>query len=390
MLNWLERYNNLSLVGSVILFAYFLKNQGYKVFSSNIVDSLICLEQIDISSKEDFFSALRANLAASDIEWKRFRELFEEFWQGIDSIQDKQEDRRGSRERDCEKDLIPDYFREMALFHEKGWKDASQKDPTGEKTYSPIASLERKDLAQVQREDIKTAQHILRDMISPFRITETRRFKKSNKPGDIDFRRLMRKSLKTDGIPLALSYRRKKMRLRRLVFLVDVSGSMDCYVRFVMPFILGLKGVRTKAEVFVFSTSLTSISPALRRLPLDEALKRISTEVPDWSGGTRIGYSLCQFNQRYGERLLNKRTVLAILSDGWDLGGNNLLRREMETLSRKAYCIIWLNPLAGHSEYKPVCSGMQTALPFVDYFLAADSLQSLRKAGRILSRIMIH
>lgn len=146
----------------------------------------------------------------------------------------------------------------------------------------------------------------------------------------------------------------------------------------------------SKAEVFVFSTSLTSISFTIRHLSFKKAVNRIAREVPDWSGGTRIGYSLHQFNQTYGQRLVNQRTVVVILSDGWDLGGKELLRREMETLARNAHCIIWLNPLAGDLGYQPVCQGMRIALSYVDYFLPADNLQSLKRVGRLLSRIMIH
>jgi uncharacterized protein with von Willebrand factor type A (vWA) domain len=153
---------------------------------------------------------------------------------------------------------------------------------------------------------------------------------------------------------------------------------------------MGLKGVGPKAEVFVFSTSLTQITTTLRRFTVDEALEKISREVPDWSGGTRIGYSLHQFNEHYGERLLSRRTVVVIMSDGWDLGGKDLLKREMEILNRRAHCVIWLNPLAGDSDYEPVCQGMQAALPFVDYFMAADSLEGLKKVGRLLSKVTRH
>jgi len=123
---------------------------------------------------------------------------------------------------------------------------------------------------------------------------------------------------------------------------------------------------------------------------VERALELISREVPDWSGGTRIGYSLHQFNQAHGERLLNRRTVVVVMSDGWDLGGRDLLIREMEDLNRRAHCVIWLNPLAGSEDYWPTCRGMQAALPYVDYFLPADTLQSLKRAGRTLSRVMVH
>jgi uncharacterized protein with von Willebrand factor type A (vWA) domain len=194
--------------------------------------------------------------------------------------------------------------------------------------------------------------------------------------------------MKADGVPMELFYRVRRKRLKRLVILADVSGSMDRYAQFVMPFIMGLKGIGSRAEAYVFSTSLTAISPILRKCNVDKVLELIANEVPDWSGGTRIGESLRQFIERYGRRHLNKRTVILIMSDGWDLGARKLLTREMETISNKVHCIIWLNPLAGDPAYRPVCGGMQAALPYVDYFLAAESLRSLKKVGKTLTKVV--
>ena len=375
----------------MISFSTFLKDRGFKIFSSNIMDSLNSIEEIDISKREDFFHVLRTNLVTSDVEWELFEGLFEEYWQGIESEEEEEGSEIPQAQQECGEDAGAELLQEVQREQDEGGEeDACREEPTEQATYSPVARLERKNLAHFQKADVQIAQLILKNMLSPFRLTVTRRFKGSKRPGDMDFRRIMKKSLKLGGIPLELFFKRKKKRLKRMVILVDVSGSMDRYARFVTPFIMGLKGVGSKAEVFVFSTSLTPITPFVRRFDLDKALDRISREVPDWSGGTRIGYSLHQFNQEYAQRLLNKRTVVVILSDGWDLGGKEPLRREMEILSQKAYCIIWLNPVAGDTEYKPICQGMQTALPYVDYFLPADSLESLKKVGRTLTRVMAH
>ncbi len=383
--------NNQSLTCKVISFSTFLKERGFKIFSSNVMDSLKSMEQVDISRREDFFHVLRTNLVTSDMEWELFEGLFEEYWQGIEYEEEEEESEVPQPQPECGEDAVTELFQEVRQEEDEGGEeDACREEPTEQATYSPVARLERKNLAHFQKADIQIAQLIIKNMLSPFRLAVTRRFKGSKRPGDMDFRRIMKKSLKLGGMPLELFYKKRKKRLKRLVILVDVSGSMDRYARFVTPFIMGLKGVGSKAEVFVFSTSLTPITPFVRRFDLDKALERISQEVPDWSGGTRIGYSLHQFNQEYAQRLLNKRTVVVILSDGWDLGGKEPLRREMEFLSNKAYCIIWLNPVAGDTEYKPICQGMQTALPYVDYFLAADSLESLKKVGRTLSRVMAH
>jgi len=380
-----------TLTCKIISFSHFLKGRGYKIFSSNVMDSLRSMEEIDISKREDFFHVLRTNLVTSDVEWELFEELFEEFWQGIENMEEEEACEIPRPEVESGDDPVAELLRDVTREQEEaGEEDACREEPTEQATYSPVARLERKNLAHFQKSDVQIAQLLLKNMLSPFRLAMTRRFKGAKKPGDMDFRRVMRKSLKLGGMPLELFYKKKKKRLKRLVILTDVSGSMDRYARFVMPFLLGLRGVGSKAEVFVFSTSLTPITSFIRRLDLDKALERISQEVPDWSGGTRIGYSLHEFNQGYGQRLLNKRTVVVVLSDGWDLGGKEPLRREMEILSQKAYCIIWLNPVAGDSEYKPICQGMQTALPYVDYFLAAESLDSLKKVGRTLSRVMAH
>ncbi|MBW2031108.1 MAG: VWA domain-containing protein, partial [Deltaproteobacteria bacterium] len=150
------------------------------------------------------------------------------------------------------------------------------------------------------------------------------------------------------------------------------------------------KEVGSRVEVFVFSNSLTPITPILRRYDINRALDLISRTVLDWSGGTRIGYSLRQFSRGYGERLLNRQTVVVIFSDGWDLGGRNILKREMENLSRKAHAVVWLNPLAGDSDYRPICMGMQTALPYVDYFFPANSMENLKRVGKTLSNLILH
>ncbi len=375
----------------MISFSTFLKDRGFKIFSSNVMDSLRSMEEIEISQRDDFFHVLRTNLVTSDVEWELFQELFEEFWQDIEYEEEEEESEIPQAQLECAEDDVTELFQEVERDQDEGGEeDACREEPTEQATYSPVERLERKNLAHFQKADIQIAQLVLKNMLSPFRLARTRRFKGSNKPGDMDFRRIMKKSLKLGGIPLELFYKKRKKRLKRLVIMADVSGSMDRYARLVTPFIMGLRGVGSKAEVFVFSTSLTPITSFVRRFDLNKALERISQEVPDWSGGTRIGYSLHQFNQEYAERLLNKRTVVVILSDGWDLGGKEPLRREMEILSRKAYCIIWLNPVAGDTEYKPICQGMQTALPYVDYFLPADSLESLKKVGRTLSRVMAH
>ncbi|MEW6665108.1 MAG: VWA domain-containing protein [Thermodesulfobacteriota bacterium] len=383
------RSRETGLPGQVVLFARLLKERGFKAFSSGVEEALRGLDQIDISVKEDFFAVLRATLVCSDLEWHLFPELFRSFW---------------FQEEKVEKETPPgELWEEEAqkgraggeiLVQESAGKERSKVEEDLEReflegvSYSPVSVVEQKDLGRFQTADIPVAQLALKNLISPFRPEASRRRKRSSRPGDMDFRRVMRKGLRSEGIPLVLYFKRRRKRLKRMVVLADVSGSMDRYARFVMPFILGLRGISWRAEVFVFSTSLTPVTSILKRHGVEDVLEAIAREVPDWSGGTRIGYSLHQFNRRYGKRHLNRRTVVVILSDGWDLGARSLLLKEMESLSNQVHAVIWLNPLAGDPGYAPLLRAMEDLLPYLDYLLPADSLQSLKRVGRTLAKVM--
>ena len=361
------------------------------MFQTGVRDAIRSLRAVSIENREDFFFALRATLCSSDLEWEQFRPLFDEFWQRMEQEDIKADPPGpGTEESESEDAKTRDIPGDM-----KGEKAESKKDE-GEKkwlegvAYSALCKVEKSDLGKFEKSDIQIAQLLLKNMMEPFKLNLVRRARRSRKKGSLDFPRTIRKSLKTEGTPLKLFFKEKKKRLKRLIILADVSGSMDRYARFVMPFLLGLRGIGSKAEVFVFSTSLTPITFLIRHLSVDEAMERVAKEVPEWSGGTRIGYSLHQFNQGAGLRLLNQRAVVVILSDGWDLGGKELLRREMALLHGKAHSVIWLNPLAGDPDYEPICRGMNVAMPYIDHFLAADSLHSLKRAGSLLAKVVYH
>jgi uncharacterized protein with von Willebrand factor type A (vWA) domain len=379
------------IAGEVARFGRFLKGRGFRVFQSSVLDAIRSVERIGVSDRKDFFHVLRANLVSTDLEWGQFEGLFDAFWRSHDSEEmppERKTDASGGKVQEPQSDISEPL--EVEVKETAGVGDIKERQRLEGVAYCPISRVERKDLSRFDKADIQVAQLALKQLISPFRVQFSRRRKRSHLPGAIDFPRSMRKSLRADGIPLELFYKEKKKRLKRLIVLADVSGSMDRYARFVMPFLLGLRGIGSRAEVFVFSTSLTPVTSFIRHVNIENALDHIAREVPEWSGGTRIGHSLHQFNERYGQRLLNRRSVVVVLSDGWDLGARELLRREMNVLSEKAYCVIWLNPLADEPGFQPVCQGMRAALPYVDHFLPANSLRSLQRVGRLLSRIMVH
>lgn len=380
---------NPGLAGKIIEFSNFLKSRGFNTSHSSIHDAVRSILKIDLSIREDFHAALRANLAKTDIEWRLFPELFLEFWNGENGgpSPPPEEEHPGDREGRESPATCEPLFEENALAFSDTVSDNRDK-PAEETAYSPLRATHDNYLACFDKTDITAAAQAVKNIIRPFRNFRSRRFKKSKKTRKIDFPGIMRKSLKHEGQPIELQFKTHKNKPKRLVFLIDVSGSMGRYARLLLPFLLSLKTVGSKAETFVFSTSLVSCTFFIRNMNVDQIIDHISNHVPDWSGGTRIGQSLRQFNQGRGRRFLNRRTVIVILSDGWDLGEKELLRQEMKILNRNTASIIWLNPLAGDPEYRPLCQGMQAALPYIDHFLPANNLDDLKRAGLLINRLV--
>lgn len=202
-----------------------------------------------------------------------------------------------------------------------------------------------------------------------------------------DMRRIVRRNLKYGAELLELTWRETKYKPRPLVIICDISGSMSLYSRLLLHFIHTISNGLMNVEAFVFGTRLTRITRQLKRRDVDDAVRDVSKTVQDWSGGTRIGDALHFFNHRWARRVLGRGAVVLIISDGWDRGDASVLQVEMDRLQHSCHRLIWLNPLLGSPDYRPLTIGMKTALPFIDDFLPAHNLDSLINLGNILSTI---
>ncbi|MDZ7728702.1 MAG: VWA domain-containing protein [Dehalococcoidia bacterium] len=200
-------------------------------------------------------------------------------------------------------------------------------------------------------------------------------------------RRTVRASRRFGGDAVQLAWQRRKLRKLRVVALCDVSGSMDTYSGFLLQFLYALQNEVGGVHTFAFSTRLYNLTPTLRRKRFDEMLERLHGTIDTWSGGTSIGESLADFNANWAPSIVSPRTVVIIASDGWERGEVDTLRREMAALSRRAYRVIWMNPLKGHEGYQPLAAGISAALPYVDHFLPANTLASFEQLRRTLLHI---
>ena len=202
----------------------------------------------------------------------------------------------------------------------------------------------------------------------------------------LDMRRTVRTALARYGEPITLHRRDHSLQHRRLVVLLDISGSMEPYARALVRFMHGAVVGRRRVEAFVVGTRLTRITRELSNRDPDVALKRASRSATDWSGGTRLGECFAEFNDRWGTRGMARGADVVVLSDGWDRGDPELLGEQMQRLGRVAHRIIWVNPLKVTPGYAPLARGMAAALPHVDLFLEGHSLGSLEQLAKALSR----
>jgi hypothetical protein len=250
-------------------------------------------------------------------------------------------------------------------------------------SYSRVELLRQKDFDSLNEAEMAEVRRLVRLMRLPAGMTRSRRMRPGGRDR-LDMRRLLRRSMRFGGELLIFSWKSRSLRPRPLVLLCDISGSMERYTRLLLNFAYALKTASTRVEAFVFATRLTRITGLLRHHDVDTALNRVTASVEDWSGGTRIGEAIETFNRRYARRVLGHGATVAIISDGWDRGDIEQMRRAIAHLQRSCHRLIWMNPLMGAPGYEPLTLGLQAALPFVDDFLPAHNLANLETLGAVL------
>lgn len=377
------------LLNQMIRFSRVLHGAGIRVNSSNLIDLCQSIYHVDITRRDDFYATARANLInkASDLEI--FDQVFQMFWEQKFTFDDAAEnvvDNQGEATEDDEKEQKGEtVFSDAPPESEEG--SDSDSSPVA---FSPDEVLMKRDLGMMSASDIEKARKMIAPLVALFADHQSRRYRQARKGSNIDFRRILRRNASYAGDNLTLSYRKKRIRKSRIMLLCDVSGSMQTYSNFFIQFIYALNSELKNFEVAVFSTRMTPITQYLRHKSVEESLELVSDYVHDWAGGTNIGSSIKEFNDKFARDMLRSRTTMLILSDGWDRGDSDLLKSEMKQLSRRVEKLIWLNPLLGNSMYQPLCQGIKTALPFMDYFLPAHSLESLAELAYLLRNQELH
>jgi uncharacterized protein len=385
-MNQTEQPTQGQLLNHLLAFGRLLHEMGVAVSPGQMLDLIVALEHVPLSKREDFRAACRAVLVRRREDLPLFDAAFEFYWRTISGNDDELELLRS---------ILPTTRmppRSLRLPQRKPDEPPPAEEQKEEEfefqfTYSPGEQLRRKDFGQFTWEEVQQCKALLQRM--QWRIEErpTRRRRAAHHGKTLDLRRSLRRSMAYGGEMLDLAWRETRSEPRPLVVLCDISGSMERYSRILIQFVHTVSSGLRDVETFVFGTRLTRITRQLRHRDIDDAVTEVSKHVLDWSGGTRIGDAVKEFNYRWGRRVLGRGPVVLLISDGWDRGEPEILSREMDRLQRSCHRLIWLNPLLGSPGYEPLTLGMQAALPYVDDFLPVHNLASLEQLGEKLSAL---
>ncbi len=376
------------LMTHLLAFGDLLREMGVAVSPGQVLALIDALTYVPITRREDFRAAARATLVLRREDLPIFDTAFEFFWHKAIGADPE----RAMLLMAIPQIRIPRRQLRLPQRTPDAGDQAERPQEEREKlelqlTYSHSEALRHKDFGQFSWEEVQACKELIRRMRWKIEDRPNRRRRPERSGRALDMRRTLRQNMRYGGEPLTLAWREPQREPRPLVVICDISGSMERYARILLQFVHTVSRSLGEVESFVFGTRLTRITRQLRHKDIDDSIDAVTTHVRDWSGGTRIGAAVREFNYRWGRRVLGRGPVVLLISDGWDRGDPAMLSHEMDRLQRSCHRLIWLNPLLGSPGYEPLTVGMQAALPFVDDFLPVHNLVSLEQLGQRLATI---
>jgi len=367
-----------ALSANIVAFCRFLRKKGFSLSAEEEADALQALEWIDFANPLELRAALRAVLCRNRRNLEAFDALFQQYWKELEKAVDS---KIAQQER-----AKPTHGRRQEAFKSlKTWLRGNRENKELHTAYYGLAeNLNTRDFAGAPADEVNELMRVIRALSRRLAAHLNRRRQATRQQGRLDLRRTLRANLRRGGELLDLAWNRPKRNRAKLVILCDVSQSMELYTAFLLQFLYAFHQVFRRVETFTFSNDLQRITPLLRERNYEEALQVLSSRSLGWSGGTNIGHALDTFVRDHAARLLDSRTSVIILSDGLDIGETDLLTGALAHIRARSRRIIWMNPLAGYSEYQPEAAGMKAAWPYLDVFLPGHNVESLRKLGHFL------
>ncbi|HEY2890149.1 MAG TPA: VWA domain-containing protein [Dongiaceae bacterium] len=383
------------LVENLMFFARTLRAAGLPIGPGRVVEALRAVEAVGIGRREDFYWTLHSVFVNRQDQRLIFDQAFHVFWRNPKLLERMMAMLLPTLTTGEDADRGEELSRRLAeaLRQDGGNGAARDGEPPDEDevefdaamTYSQRELLQGIDFEKMSGEELATARRLVARMRLPIMDVPTRRFRPDPHGRRIDMRATLRASLRSGGVP-ALRRRNPRRRHPPLVIICDISGSMSRYSRIVLHFMHAVTNDRDRVFSFLFGTRLTNITRMLRHRDVDVAVDRVADTVQDWSGGTRIGHCLAEFNAKWSRRVLGQGALVLFISDGLDRDSGEGLTREIERLHKSCRRLIWLNPLLRYDAYEPKSLGARAIMPHIDDFRPIHNLASLGELTEALAR----
>ncbi|MDX1514967.1 MAG: VWA domain-containing protein [Gammaproteobacteria bacterium] len=382
------------LLENIVHFARALRAAGLPIGPGRVKDAVRAVCTVGVTDRDDFYWTLHAVFVNRADQRDIFDQAFHVYWRNPKLLERMLSlVLPGTPVPDPAE--APSLNRRLsdALFPRGASGQEGDKSPPPELeldaslTWSNRELLKHKDFEQMSAAEIAAAKAAIEQLVLPVMSVPTRRYETFPQGRGIDMRASLRAALRTGTGAMPLLRRRHRRRLPPLVILCDISGSMSRYSRMLLHFAHAMTRYRERVSSFVFATRLSNITRALRARDVDEALETVSDTVDDWSGGTRIGACLEQFNRTWSRRVLAQGAVVLLITDGLDREGGDDVSRQAERLTKSCRRLIWLNPLLRFEDFEPRALGMRALMPHVDDFRSAHNVESLEQLVACLSEV---
>ena len=362
-------------LGSIVGFARTLRAGGVDASPDRVQAMVQALADggpgFDASRSRDVYWAGRLTLCSGPDDFPRYDRAFAAWF--------------GGEEPPALRSVLPLHLpRDVALPADEVEAGGPEQPPSGTATSSRQEILRHRDVARLTGRERSELQRMLAMLAGPAPMRPSRRMRPDRR-GPLDSRRTVRAMLQRGGEPARLAHRDTTVRPRRLVLLLDISGSMAAYADTSLRYAHACLRSRPRTEVFTLGTRLTRVTRQLGGREVDAALAAVSDLVADWSGGTRLGDDLRDFLDRYGQRGTARGAVVVIVSDGWERGDCSVLAAQMERLHRLAHRVVWAHPHLARPGFEPSTAGMRAALPYVDDLVGGHSLGAYEDLSVLLS-----
>src|SRR5919204_6381196 len=371
-----------AVVRKLVTFGRILREAGLEVGPGRLQDALRGLDLVDLTSREEVYHALRCTLVSRRDDVDAFDMAFAAFWERAPSTAPEQPVDLGLQATTQPPTRAP-----SAAPANEDERPSDEESPPVLVAASRDEVLRRKDFAGMTASELRRIRRLIASLPAAEPMRRSHRLRPGRAGDVLDPRRTLQAAIHTEGMPLRLAYRRRKLVPRKLVFLCDVSGSMEPYARAMIMFLEAAARAGRHVEAFAFGTRLTRLTPHLRELDPVRSLHGMGAAMPDWGGGTRIGESLRDYNERFGRRGVTRGAVVVVVSDGWERGDLALLDSELVRLQRQSHRLVWVNPLKGHAGFEPLAGGMRVAVRRPDVFVDGHKLAALEALAGILSAL---